>query len=125
MASKNCVCCHDLDFRDLENSTRGTKEEQPSININLLDFQQKCTYCSLLQRMVLHFAPRIEQSYEKPTLRLNLEEKCAVLAEIMGISPKGDQSITSIVRFYFYLPGRVGKLRLLLPLGRRPGVCSR
>lgn len=119
MASKKCARCHDLDFRDLGNSKRGTTEEQPSINITLLDFQPGCTYCSLLQRMVSHFAPRIEQSYKKPTLRLNLEEKRAVLAEIMGICPKGDQSITSIDRFYFYLQGKVGRLRLMLPLWHR------
>ena len=119
MASKKCVCCRDLDFRDLENSAKDTKEEQPSINITLSDIQPKCTYCSLLQRMAIHFAPRIEQVYKNPTLRLNLQENCAVLAEIMGISPKGDQSITSIVRFYFYLQGKVGRLRFMLRLRYR------
>ena len=114
MASMKCVCCHDLDFRELENSPTGSKEERPSINITPSDIQANCTYCSLLQRMMLHFAPRIEQ-YEKPTLRLNLEESCAVLAEFMGIDPKGDQSIASIVRFYFYTQEEVGRFRLMLP----------
>ena len=109
MASTKCLCCRDLDFREV------SKEERPSIDIILSDFHAKCTYCSLLQRMMLHFAPRIEQ-YEKPTLRLNLEESCAVLAEFMGIDPKGDQSIASIVRFYFYILENVGRLRLVRPI---------
>ena len=112
MASKKCVCCHDLDFRDLGNSTQ---EEQPSMTISLLDLQPRCTYCSLLQRMISHFAPQIDESYEKPTVRLNLEGNRAVLAEISGVSTEDDQSITSIDRFYFYLEGNVGRLRLMLP----------
>ena len=144
MASKQCVSCHDLDFQDLGNSKRGTEEEGPSITISLLDIQPNCTYCSLLQRMVLHFAPRIEQSYKKPTLHLSLEANCAMLGEIMGISLKGDQSITSIDkvnravlgeimglspkdaqfttsidRFHFYLQGKVGRFRLMFPLRHR------
>ena len=116
MASEECVCCHDLDFRDLGNSTRGAKEEEPSMTIDLLDLQPRCTYCSLLQRMISHFAPRIEKSYKKPTLRLSLEVNRAVLAEVSGVSTEDDQSITSIDRFYFYLQSKVGKLRLVLPL---------
>ena len=114
-----CVCCRDLDFRELGTSATDSKKERPSINITLSNFEAKCTYCSLLQRMILYFAPRIEQ-YEKPTLHLSLEESCAVLAEFMGIDPKGDQSIASIVRFYFYIQEKVGKLRLMVPSWRRP-----
>ena len=116
MASLECVCCRDLDFRTL-NSATGSKEERPSSNIVLSNFQAKCTYCSLLQRMILHFVPHIEQ-YEKPTLCLNLEESCAVLAEFMGVDPNGDGSIASIVRFYFYIQENVGRLRLRLPFRR-------
>lgn len=113
MASMRCACCRDLDFRELGNSATGSQEERPSINLNLSDLQAKCTYCSLLQRMMLHFAPHIEQ-YEKAALRLNLEESSAVLAELMGTDTKGDQSIASIVRFYFYIQKKVGRLRFRL-----------
>ena len=112
MASENCVCCHDLDFRDLGNSTQ---EEQPAMTINLLDLQPRCTYCSLLQKMTSHFAPQIEETYTKPSLCLNLGGNGVVLAETSGVSMEGDQSITSIDRFYFYLQGNVGRLRLMLP----------
>ena len=86
------------------------------MTLDLLDLQPRCTYCSLLQRMISNFAPQIEESYEKPTLCLNLEGNRAVLAEISGVSKEDDQSITSIDRFYFYLQGSVGRLRLTLRL---------
>ena len=94
--------------------------------------------------MVLHFAPRIKQSYKKLTLHLSLEANCAMLGEIMGLSLKGDQSMTeidkvssavlgdimglspkdaesttSIDRFYFYPQGKVGRYGLMFPLGHR------
>lgn len=74
--------------------------------------------------MMLHFAPHIEQ-YEKPTLHLSLEESSAVLAEFMGIDLEGDQSIASIVRFYFYIQEKVGKSRFMLPCWRRSRLRSR
>ena len=142
MASTECLCCHDLEFRKPIYISAASKEKDkwPFINLTLSDFQAKCTYCSLLQRMVLHFAPRIEQyeeptlhlkleeriqQYKEPTLHLKLEESCAVLAELKGTDPKGGHSKASIVRFYFYIQEKVGRLRLSLPFRPRSFICSR
>ena len=108
MASKKCTYCHNFDPHDVTQSTAGTKEEQLSINISLSDLQINCIYCSLLRRMVLHFAPGIEQSHEKPFLRLDLDESCAASAEVMGRDPKENDTI-SLVRFFMYMQENVGR----------------
>ena len=90
-----CKSYHDLDPRN----------DDGGFLVNLSDLQESCRYCSLLRRLVRHFAPSVEVGKQDLFLHIDQQVDHVIDVEVAASDAvQGQGSATTAAVFYTYNP---------------------
>lgn len=82
-----------------------TRSHNGGLLVDFSNLRQNCKFCSLLRKLVDHFAPSIENDYLKPFLRIDQQDDGVVDVEVAGNDPlKTFGSAVPSTLFYLYNP---------------------